>query len=226
MSDVLGRGFFARPAPEVARDLVGKLLVRADEGLLCRLVEVEAYMEHDPACHAHRGRTARNAPLFGPAGHAYVYFTYGMHWCLNTATGLEGRGEGCLIRAGEPLEGLARMRARRGDVRDRELVRGPARLAQAFGLDGSWSGVDVTGGGALYYVDDGVRPPVEPTPRVGVSVAADLPWRFVAVGSRWASPYKRHPKAPAQATGPKAPPPASTPPVRPSGRGPGAAGAS
>ncbi|MDP8977645.1 MAG: DNA-3-methyladenine glycosylase, partial [Actinomycetota bacterium] len=139
--DRLARAFLARPAPEVAADLVGALLVRADERLVARIAEAEAYMRHDPACHAHRGRTARNEPLWGPAGHAYVYFSYGMHWCLNVSTGAPGDAQGCLLRAAEPLAGLAVFRSRRGgQVRDRDLLRGPARLAQAFGFDRTWNG--------------------------------------------------------------------------------------
>ncbi|HUH08654.1 MAG TPA: DNA-3-methyladenine glycosylase [Egibacteraceae bacterium] len=195
----LERGFFARHAPAVARDLVGKLLIRADDGLVVRIVEAEAYTEDDPACHAHRGQTARNAPLFGPAGHAYVYFTYGMHWCLNTATGGVGDGQGCLLRAAEPLEGLAVMRRRRSGAADAVLLRGPARLAQAFGLDGSWTGIDLCDGGLLRLADDGARPGVEVTPRVGVSTAADVPWRFAARSSPWVSPYRRSARAPAPA---------------------------
>lgn len=198
----LPRTFFARPATEVAPDLLGKALLRADEGLAARVVEVEAYTEEDPACHAHRGQTRRNAPLFGPPGHAYVYFVYGMHWCLNVATGVEGRGEGCLLRAAEPLEGRELMRARRfGERRrrsDRELLRGPARLAQAYGLDGSWSGADLCGPGdpphGLCLADDGERPAVTATPRTGVATAAGLPWRFVVPECPWVSAYKRHPR--------------------------------
>lgn len=199
----LSREFFARAADEVAPDLVGKLLLRADEGLAARVVETEAYTEDEPACHAHRGRTERNAPLFGPPGHAYVYFVYGMHWCLNVATGVEGRGEGCLLRAAEPLAGQERMRHRRfGEHRrrsDRELLRGPARLAQAFGLDGSWSGMDLCepDGGAhgLRMADDGQRPAVTATPRTGVAAAVGVPWRFLVPDSPWVSPYKRHRRA-------------------------------
>jgi DNA-3-methyladenine glycosylase len=191
----LERAFFARPAPEVAADLVGKLLVRTDEGLVARLVEVEAYTEDEPACHAHRGMTRRNAPLFGPPGHAYVYFTYGMHWCLNAATGREGQGEGVLLRAAEPLGGIERMRSRRPVRRDRDLLRGPSRLTQAFGLDGAWSGADLCDGGLLLLADDGALPQVEATPRTGVTAAADLPWRFAEARSVWVSPYKRHPRA-------------------------------
>ena len=194
----LDRAFFARPSTEVAPDLVGKLLVRADERVVARVVEVEAYLQDDPACHAHHGPTARNAVLFGPPGHAYVYFTYGMHWCLNTVTGAPDHGQGVLLRAAEPLAGIAAMRARRSPrVADRDLLRGPARLAQAFGIDGTWNGTDLcTTDARLHLADDGIRPPVAATPRTGVAKAADLPWRFVDRASPWASPYKRSPRAP------------------------------
>jgi DNA-3-methyladenine glycosylase len=197
MADRLDRSFFARSAPEVARDLVGRLLVLPDDGLVARIVETEAYMQHDPACHAYQRRTERNEPLYGPAGHAYVYFSYGMHWCLNTATGVEGTAEGVLLRAAEPLSGLDVMRERRGDVAERDLLRGPARLAQAFGLDGTWSGRDLCAPDSLLHLaDDGARPEVLAGPRVGVSKAADWPWRFSVPGSRWVSPYTRSPRAP------------------------------
>ncbi|MPZ73278.1 MAG: DNA-3-methyladenine glycosylase [Nitriliruptorales bacterium] len=191
----LPRSFFARPAPAVAHDLVGKLLVKSDDGLLARIVEAEAYTDDEPACHAYRGQTARNAPLFGPPGHAYVYFTYGMHWCMNTATGAAGEGQGCLLRAAEPLEGLDLMRERRGGVRDRDLLRGPGRLGQAFGLGRDDSGTDLCDGGTLYIADDGTRPAVLTGPRVGVALAPDLAWRFRAAESGHVSPYKRHPRA-------------------------------
>jgi DNA-3-methyladenine glycosylase len=194
----LERAFFARPAPEVGRDLVGKLLLRADEGIVVRIVETEAYTQDDPACHAYGGRpSVRTAPLFGPPGHAYVYFSYGMHWCMNTATGVDGRGEGCLLRAAEPIDGLEVMRRRRGGHPERELLRGPARLAQALGVDGTWSGRDLCAAdGVLRLADDGARPDVAAGPRVGVSRAADLPWRFYVPESRWVSAYKRSPRAP------------------------------
>jgi DNA-3-methyladenine glycosylase len=192
---VLGRAFFARPAVEVARDLVGKLLVRADDGVVARLVETEAYHQDDPASHAYQRRTARNAPLYGPPGHAYVYLNYGVHWCLNVATGQDGVGEGCLLRAAQPLEGLEVMHARRGPVAERDLLRGPGRLGQAYGLDGSWSGRDLCAGGPLHLADDADRPDVAAGPRVGVSRAADRPWRFWLPGSPWVSAYKRSPRA-------------------------------
>jgi DNA-3-methyladenine glycosylase len=191
----LERAFFARPAPTVAVELLGKVLRRTDDGTAARIVETEAYMSDDPASHAFRGRTARTAPMFGPAGHAYVYFTYGMHWCLNVVTGAAGDGQGVLLRAAEPLAGVPVMRVRRGPRPDRDLLRGPARLAQAFGVDGSWSGADVCGNSALVFEGDGERPRAVSGPRTGVPVAADVPWRFAVEGSRWVSPYKRHPRA-------------------------------
>lgn len=198
----LDRGFFARSAVDVAPALVGKLLVRRDKGLVvARIVETEAYTADDPACHAYRRRTARTAPLYGHPGHAYVYRSYGVHWCLNIATGVDGEAEGCLLRAAEPLDGLETLRARRsvrGPVRDRDLLRGPGRLGQGFGLDGTWSGRDVCGASApLTLADDGERPPVVAGPRVGVSQAAHLQRRFLVAGSPWVSPYSRSPRAPA-----------------------------
>jgi DNA-3-methyladenine glycosylase len=196
----LGRAFFARDALEVARDLVGAV-VEVDDGddgvVSVRLVETEAYTADDPACHAYRGRTERNAPLFGPAGHAYVYRSYGIHWCCNVATGQDGCAQGVLLRAAEPLAGLATIRARRGDrVPQRDLLRGPGRLTQALAVDGSLSGADLcVERPPLWLLDDGAAPAVEAGPRVGVSRAADRPWRFTARGSRWVSPYKRHPRA-------------------------------
>lgn len=193
----LGRAFFARPATRVAEELVGKLLVRPDEGVVVRIVETEAYHSDDPASHAYRRITARNAPLYGPPGHAYVYLNYGIHWCLNISTGVDGVGEGCLLRAGEPLAGLDVLRARRPGSRDRDLLRGPGRLGQALGLHGRFSGRDLCAPGApLELADDGLRPEVVAGPRVGVSQAAEVPWRFLVGGSPWVSAYKRSPRAP------------------------------
>jgi DNA-3-methyladenine glycosylase len=195
---LLGRDFFDRDALTVARDLVGALLLRPDEGLAARVVETEAYTADDPACHAYRRRTERNAPLWGPPGHAYVYRSYGVHWCLNVATGTDGVPEGCLLRAAEPLAGLTVFRARRGPKpTDRDLLRGPGRLGQAFGLDGRHSGRDICAEGAtLRLASDGATPQVLSGPRVGVSQAADHPWRFHEAGSRWVSAYSRSPRAP------------------------------
>jgi DNA-3-methyladenine glycosylase len=193
---VLTRAFFARPAPAVARELIGMVLCRRDEPLAARIVEVEAYTQDDPACHAYRGWTVRNAPLFGPAGHAYVYRSYGMHWCFNVSTGSEGVGQGCLIRAAEPLRGHDLMRSRRPVRRDADLLRGPAKLCQALDITGALSGTDLCADAPLRFHDDGTRPPVAEGPRVGVSLAADVPWRFFVATSPWVSAYRRSPRAP------------------------------
>ena len=193
----LTRAFYARPAPVVAADLLGKLLIKADDGIVARIVETEAYTDTDPASHAFRGPTPRNAPMFGDPGHAYVYFTYGMHWCMNTVTGDQGVGQGCLLRAAQPLEGLDVIRERRGAAKDRDLLRGPGRLGQGFGLHRAYSGIDLCDGGPLFLADDGDRPEVMVGPRVGVATGADQAWRFWVPDSPWVSVYKRHPKAPA-----------------------------
>lgn len=202
----LPRAWFAHHALEVAPALVGVLLERtAPDGTLlrARITETEAYTEDDPACHAHRRRTPRNEPLFGPPGHAYVYRTYGIHWCLNVATGPDGEAQGVLVRAAEPLAGLAVLRARRGQrTPDRDLLRGPGRLTQALEVHGEHTGADLCGQDPpLVLRDDGARPAVARGPRVGVSRAADWPWRFTAVGSRFVSPYTRSPRAPRAAEG-------------------------
>jgi DNA-3-methyladenine glycosylase len=192
----LERAFFARDASVVAPALVGMLLGRPGDGLWARVVEVEAYTQDDPACHAYGRRTVRNAPLWGPPGHAYVYRSYGVHWCFNVSTGTDGVAQGILIRAAHPLRGLDLMRARRAGAPDRELLRGPAKLAAAYGLTGAHSGRDLCADGPIAFHDDGGRPEVVAGPRVGVSVAADVPWRFHVAGSRWVSAYRRSPRAP------------------------------
>ncbi|MBW3606020.1 MAG: DNA-3-methyladenine glycosylase [Actinobacteria bacterium] len=190
------RAFFARDATVVGPELVGMVLSRPDEGLFARVVEVEAYRQDDPACHAYRRRTERNAPLWGPSGHAYVYRSYGVHWCVNVATGSDGVAQGCLMRAAQPLAGHELMRTRRGGVADVELLRGPAKLCEAFGITGALSGRDLCGDAPIVLLDDGTRPDVAAGPRVGVSQAADWPWRFFVDGSRWVSVYRRSPRAP------------------------------
>jgi len=170
----------------VAPELLNKVLQHAD-GRRGRIVETEAYCgEADAAAHSWRGRTARNATMFGRPGLLYVYFTYGMHWCCNPVCGEEGEGVAVLLRALAPLGGLAAMRvARPGCRRDRDLCRGPARLCQAMGIDRAQDGVDlVDGAGGLRIVDDGVPPPASPvvTPRVGITRAVDEPWRWYVPG--------------------------------------------
>lgn len=181
------REFFARMPADVAPDLLGKLVVRAD-GRVARLVEVEAYAQDDPAAHTFRGESPRNRSMFGPPGHLYVYFSYGVHWCANVVCGPEGFGAGVLLRAAEPIAGVDLMRSARGREPLRELCSGPGRLAQAFGIDRVLDGSDVTGAGVISLLDDGMRPEaIVACPRVGISKNAHAPLRFVVGGSRYLS---------------------------------------
>ena len=172
----VSRRLLAGDAPDVAPALLNKLLVHGE--CIGRIVEVEAYREDDPASHTFRGRTERNAVMFGPAGHMYVYFTYGMHFCANVVTGVEGVGSAVLLRAVEPLAGIDLMSARRGG--SRQLADGPAKLCQAFGIDRAHDGVDLLSGDGVGLYDDGVAPPTNPRvgPRVGITKAVDVPWRW------------------------------------------------
>jgi len=181
--------FYLQPTLEAARQLLGCVLVRRTaEGLTAgRIVEAEAYLGDDPASHSSRGRTARNAVMFGPPGRAYVYFTYGIHWCMNAVTAPEGVGEAALIRALEPLEGIDLMRRRRGVEEIRLLASGPARLTQALGIDGSLNGVPLESE-ALAILGPGEPPArIVEAPRVGVREAADRLWRFYDADSRFVS---------------------------------------
>jgi DNA-3-methyladenine glycosylase len=187
----LPRAFYDLDPLELAPLLLNKVLVHDDPDagrLGARLVEVEAYHgAADPGSHAFRGMTPRTATMFGPPGHLYVYFTYGMHWCANVVAGHPpGDAGAVLLRAAVPLEGLDAMRARRLRARsDRELCAGPARLTQAFGITGAADGTDLTRG-PLRLVDDGTPPPVEPfvSTRIGLSPGRgdESPWRFCVPG--------------------------------------------
>lgn len=187
----LARAFYARPTAEVARRLLGQILVSRIRGreVVGRIVETEAYIgPHDPACHAygHR-RTARTETLYGPPGTVYVYFTYGMHWCLNAVTERVDYPAAVLIRALEPLEGIALMRRRRGPVPDRALCAGPARLCEALGITGEQNGGSLERGAVRVLPGGRTRLRVAVTPRIGITTARDWPLRFVIADSRWLS---------------------------------------
>ena len=185
----LSRTFLRRPSVEVAPALLGHVLVRADPGggeLRARIVETEAYEQDDPASHSFRGPRPRNEVMFGPPGSLYVYRSYGMHWCMNVVTDRAGRGSAVLLRAAEPLAGLDAMRSRRPETRrDEQLLAGPGRWTQAFAIDRSHDGADLVEG-AEVWLERGSR--LDPARigvggRIGISVAKDLPWRFVDVAS-------------------------------------------
>lgn len=191
---ILPRYFYRRPVLEVARDLLGAVVVHGDVAV--RLTEVEAYAgDVDPASHAFRGPTARNAVMFGPAGHAYVYFTYGMHFCMNLVCGDAGHASAVLLRAGEVVDGLELARERRGTATDRDLARGPARLTVALGVGRDLNGADVTRRSSPLNVLRGSAVHdvlVRSGPRVGVNAAADLPWRLWIDGEPTVSVYRPH----------------------------------
>jgi DNA-3-methyladenine glycosylase len=166
---------------------LNKVLVHGDRA--GRIVEVEAYAgAADPASHAFRGRTARNATMFGPPGHLYVYFTYGMHFCANVVCGPVGEASAVLLRGLTPMSGLAEMYAARGPAAraDRDLCNGPGKLCQALGIDRSMDGADlVSGDRGVEVLDDGTPPPAVSgvSGRIGLSVAAEVPWRFYVPGA-------------------------------------------
>src|SRR5919109_5556289 len=176
--------FFARSVHEVAPELIGATLLV--DGVGGPIVEVEAYDQTDPASHGFRGRTARNASMFGPAGQAYVYRSYGVHWCLNLVTDEEGRASAVLLRALEPSHGLAAMQARRGLDDARLLCAGPGRLCQALGVTRAHDGLPLDQPPFELNARSG-DPEVVTTPRVGITQAADLPWRYCLAGSAFLS---------------------------------------
>jgi DNA-3-methyladenine glycosylase len=198
----LPREFFGRPSTTVAPELLGCVLWRdSPAGLVAvRLVEVEAYQgAADPASHAYRGQTPRNGVMFGPPGYAYVYFTYGMHFCVNLVCQPPGQAEAVLIRAGEVVEGTDLARERRGG-KDRDLARGPGRLCQALAIDRTLDGADVCGPDSPLGI---ARPPVvgrapaapgggeiSTGPRVGISQATDRPWRYWLAGDNYVSSFR------------------------------------
>ena len=210
----LERDFYLKDTVEVARRLLNCVLChKTDAGMAAgRITETEAYTNDDPSCHSFRGKTARNAPMFGPPGHAYVYFTYGMHFCFNAVTGPVGIGDAVLIRAVEPLEGWELMGRRRGlaeeeierlvEAQSDETVRrrwartlcgGPGKLCQAFGMTRAENGVDLTISGGLWIAPpplgfvEAAPEAIVASPRIGIRQAVDLPWRFTQRGDPYVS---------------------------------------
>ena len=173
--------FFDRPASDVAPELIGAYLAVDRVGGV--IVEVEAYEPHEPASHSFRGQTARNQAMFGPPAHAYVYRSYGIHWCLNFVC---RPGSAVLIRAIEPIEGIERMAARRNTQALRLLCSGPGRLCQALGIDIGFDGLPLSGPPFSLALTE-ARPPLAAGPRIGISRATDLQWRFGLAGSRFLS---------------------------------------
>jgi DNA-3-methyladenine glycosylase len=205
---LLPRGFFGRPAQELAPGLLGCVLRHdtPDGAVAVLLTEVEAYAgAADAASHAFRGRTARTAVMFGEPGHSYVYFTYGMHFCVNLVCLPEGTASAVLLRAGRVIEGAALAASRRyagraagpetsGPAGERDLARGPARLCQALGIDRSLNGADVCDPASPLRVSGPAQvvgtADIDCGPRVGVSRAAEVPWRFWIAGEPTVSPYR------------------------------------
>jgi DNA-3-methyladenine glycosylase len=185
---ILRRSFYNRPTLDVAKDLIGKVLVHDTRGGRASgvIVEVEAYIgESDPACHAAPGPTARNAPLYGPPGFAYVYLNYGIHYLVNAVTEAKGTPAAVLIRALEPKDGIATMRRRRGrrDIPVHDLCRGPGNLTRALGITLRHNGLDLTGR-SLRIEDQGLpRRDVSWSRRIGITVGVEQEWRVIAVGS-------------------------------------------
>ena len=177
----LARSFYDRPVVEVARALLGCVVRHGDAA--GAIVETEAYHQSEPACHAYAGLTPRTRPLFGPPGRAYVYRSYGIHACLNAVCEREGVGAAVLIRALEPLEGLDGMRERRGLERVEDLCSGPGKLTQALGIGLSLDGSDLVGGPIVFEPGEPSVEIVTGT-RIGITKAAELPWRFCVAGSR------------------------------------------
>ncbi len=188
----LRRSFFDRPSPVVAPDLLGRVLVRRlldGRTAAVRIVETEAYQEDDPASHSYRGPTARTEVMFGPPGRLYVYFTYGMHFCMNVVTGHAREGSAVLLRAGEPLEGIDAMREFRRVDDVRLLCSGPGRLCQALAVTRAENGLDLARASSM-ALREGItisRRDVEITTRVGIRVGVERRWRFAVRGSRFVS---------------------------------------
>lgn len=184
VADRIARDFFARSVHEVAPGLLGVTLLV--DGVGGRIVEVEAYDQTDPASHGYAGRTPRNEAMFGPPGHAYVYRSYGVHWCLNFVCEEEGVPNAVLIRALEPTHGVEAMRARRGLDDERLLCAGPGRLCQALAVTRDHDGKPLDRAPFRLLARE-EQPTFAVAPRIGITKAADLPWRYAVSGSRYLS---------------------------------------
>lgn len=180
----LPQAFFARSVHEVAPELIGATMLHNGAG--GTIVEVEAYHHTDPAAHSFRGRTERNAVMFGPPGHVYVYRSYGIHWCVNVVCEEEGSASAVLIRAIEPREGLGQMVRRRGVKNPRLLCAGPGRLCEALGVTHAQNGTRINAG-PLVLLARAAKPDIVAGPRIGITKAAELPWRYGMKGSKFLS---------------------------------------
>jgi len=191
--DKLPRSFYLRPTLTVARDLLGKYIVRRLKGksLIGKIVETEAYLgDNDPASHAFRGKTKRNEVMFGEGGHLYVYFTYGMHFCANVVTDAERRGRAVLLRAVEPLEGRDIMVKNRKlkDAPYKNLTNGPAKLCEAFGINGRHNGTDLLSDEIFITTGEEIpRKQIISTSRIGITNGAEKLWRFYISGNPFVS---------------------------------------
>lgn len=186
----LSHSFFLHPTEEVARSLLGCVLLhKTKKGIVSgKIVETEAYLHNDSASHSFRGKTARNAVMFGPAGHAYIYFTYGMHYCFNVVTAPEGKGEAVLIRALEPLEGIELMKKRRGMTNIKQLCNGPAKLVQALGITKAYNGISLLKGPLrILSPEKKEQFSIVQTQRIGITAGKALPLRFFIKGNAFVS---------------------------------------
>jgi len=192
LSSKLPRSFYFRPTLQIARQLLGKLIVRNFHGerLIGRIVEVEAYRGSlDPASHAYRGKTMRNEVMFWEGGHLYVYFTYGMHFCANVVTQREGVAEAVLIRGIEPVRGIETMRRLRGRrVKDKDLTNGPAKFCEAFGIKRAENGLSLLGDEIYLVRGEPVKKSlIGVSTRIGIRTGTDKKWRFFVKGNPWVS---------------------------------------
>ncbi len=189
------RSFFARYTPEVARDMIGAVLVSKSKGVTTSgtIVETEAYRgANDPASHAYRGITKRTEVMFGEAGHAYLYYIYGNHYCINVTTERKGEPGAVLIRALAPLRGIQAMRERRRVEDIRNLASGPGKLTKAMGIDGSLNGEDLVNSRRLYLLQGRVAGEIGVSPRIGLSVAKETEWRYFLRDSEFVSGGRTH----------------------------------